>query len=96
MAAIATALGSPIVGIGGIYLAQPLRRFYDLREDCRAQMLYFANVGVPKTGESDDAFKDHQRTLRQLGTRMLAFANTRSIAVFVLELQGSSTRQRLD
>jgi hypothetical protein len=46
-----------------------------------------ANVRVPDTGP-DEALRAHQRALRELGTRMLAFADTRRIAAFIVRIQG--------
>lgn len=51
-------------------------------------MLYSANVRLPDTGESDAALREHQQALRRLGTRMSAFADTRTVAVFLIEAQG--------
>lgn len=89
MTAIATALVlAAIGGICAIFLAQPLKRFYDLCEECREQMLYSANVRVPDAGESDAALREYQQALRRLGARMSAFADTRRVAVFLVEAQG--------
>jgi hypothetical protein len=81
-------LAAALAGLAAIFLSQPLRRFYDLREECRDQMLYFANVRVPDAGESDAALREHQQVVRRLGTRMSAFADTRTVAAFVVKLQG--------
>ena len=89
MIAMATTLAAAaLVGLAAIFLAQPLRRFNDLREECREQMLYFANVRVPGAGESDAALREHQQALRRLGTRMSAFADTRTIAACAVKVQG--------
>jgi len=88
MTALSTALViAAIAGTAAIFIAQPLQRFYELREVCRQQMLNSANVRVPDTGP-DAALRAHQQSLRDLGTRMLAFADTRAIAVFVVKAQG--------
>jgi hypothetical protein len=71
MGPILTTLAAAAICSGAaLFLVQPLRRFYDLREECREQMLYFANVRLPDTGESDEALREHQRVVRRLGTRM--------------------------
>ena len=48
----------------------------------------FCKRALPDAGESDEALREHQRALRRLGTCMSAFADTRTIAVFVVETLG--------
>jgi hypothetical protein len=68
-------------------LGKPIRAFFDLRDQVRAQLLLLANVAPPKPRETvstsleirqyDMALKagrEAQRILRDLGSQMLAFS----------------------
>src|SRR5258708_14244432 len=68
---------------------KPIRAFFDLRDQVRAQLLLLANVAPPKPRETvstsleirqyDMALKagrEAQRILRDLGSRMLAFSES--------------------
>ena len=68
-------------------LGKPIRAFFDLRDQVRAQLLLLANVAPPKPRETistsleirqyDVALKagrEAQRILRDLGSQMLAFS----------------------
>src|SRR5260370_38639209 len=69
------------------FLGKPIRAFFELRDQARAQLLLLANVAPPKPRETistfleiqqyDMALKDGreaQRILRDLGSQMLAFS----------------------
>jgi hypothetical protein len=69
------------------FLGKPIRAFFDLRDQVRAQLLLLANVAPPKPRETistsleiqqyDMALKagrEAQRILRDLGSQMLAFS----------------------
>jgi hypothetical protein len=71
------------------FLGNPLRAFFDLRDQVRAQLLLLANVAPPKPRETistsleiqqyDVALKagrEAQRILRDLGSQMLAFSES--------------------
>jgi len=70
-------------------LGKPVRAFFDLRDQVRAQLLLLANVAAPKPRETistsleiqqyDVALKagrEAQRILRDLGSQMLAFSES--------------------
>jgi len=70
-------------------LGKPIRTFFDLRDQVRAQLLLLANVAPPKPRETistsleiqqyDVALKagrEAQRILRDLGSQMLAFSES--------------------
>src|SRR5260221_9449865 len=71
------------------FLGKPVRAFFDLRDQVRAQLLLLANVAPPKPRETistsleiqqyDVALKagrEAQRILRDLGSQMLAFSES--------------------
>ena len=71
------------------FLGKPIRAFFDLRDQVRAQLLLLANVAPPKPRETistsleiqqyDMALKagrEAQRILRDLGSQMLAFSES--------------------
>src|SRR6266446_7216611 len=71
------------------FLGKPVRAFFDLRDQVRAQLLLLANVAAPKPRETistsleiqqyDVALKagrEAQRILRDLGSQMLAFSES--------------------
>src|SRR5712672_1128149 len=71
------------------FLAKPIRAFFDLRDQVRAQLLLLANVAPPKPRETistsleirqyNVALKSRrevQRILRDLGSQMLAFSES--------------------
>jgi hypothetical protein len=71
------------------FLGKPVRAFFDLRDQVRAQLLLLANVAPPKPRETistsleiqqyDAALKagrEAQRILRDLGSQMLAFSES--------------------
>jgi hypothetical protein len=75
--------------IGLEFLGKPIRAFFDLRDQVRAQLLLLANVAPPKPRETistsleiqqyDVALKagrEAQRILRDLGSQMLAFSES--------------------
>jgi hypothetical protein len=70
-------------------LGNPVRAFFDLRDQVRAQLLLLANVAPPKPRETistsleiqqyDVALKagrEAQRILRDLGSQMIAFSES--------------------
>src|SRR5258708_2612260 len=72
------------------FLGKPVRAFFDLRDQVRAQLLLLANVAPPKRQETistslkiqqyDVALKagrEAQRILRALGPQMLAFRKSK-------------------
>jgi hypothetical protein len=74
-------------------LGKPIRAFFDLRDQVRAQLLLLANVAPPKPRETvstsleirqyDMALKagrEVQRILRDLGSQMLAFSESEMAA----------------
>src|SRR5713226_9619243 len=69
------------------FLGKPIRTFFDLRHQVRAQLLLLANVAPPKPRETIStsleiqqynvalkAGREAQRMLRDLGSQMLAFS----------------------
>src|SRR5258707_5742659 len=71
------------------FLGKPVRAFFDLRDQVRAQLLLLANVAPPKPRETistsleiqqyDVALKagrEAQRILRDLGSQMIAFSES--------------------
>src|SRR5256886_8414742 len=71
------------------FLGKPIRAFFELRDQVRAQLLLLANVAPPKPRETistsleiqqcDMALKagrEAQRILRDLGSQMLAFSES--------------------
>src|SRR5438876_8908555 len=71
------------------FLGKPIRAFFDLRDQVRAQLLLLTNVAPPKPRETistsleiqqyDMALKagrEAQRILRDLGSQMLAFSES--------------------
>ncbi|WP_420965320.1 hypothetical protein [Bradyrhizobium sp. B120] len=84
------------------FIGRPIRTFFDLRMEVRRQMLFLANVQteLPKpfvTLEDrsrkryDDivsARREKSRTLRELGARMLAYAEGERFAPLVLHKLG--------
>src|ERR1019366_9660241 len=70
------------------FLGKPVRAFFDLRDQVRAQLLLLANVAPPKPRETIStlleiqqydvalkAIRGAQRILRDLGSKLLAFPN---------------------
>ena len=67
-----------------LIIGQPIIRFFELRQDTREQMLYFANIPVPKEGaEINNRFEEAHDALRRLGAKMLAFSETKIAAPIV-------------
>jgi hypothetical protein len=74
------------------FVRTPFRQFFNLRSEIRHEMLRLANVSAPDPSwnaptYSEEALekllrpsREAQATLRSLGTRMIAFAETESIA----------------
>src|SRR5260370_18133637 len=71
------------------FLGKPVRAFFDLRDQVRAQLLLLANVAPPKPRETIStsleiqqynvalkAGREAQRILRDLGSQMLAFSES--------------------
>jgi hypothetical protein len=83
------------------FLGKPVRAFFDLRDQVRAQLLLLANVAPPKPRETisssleiqqyDVALKarrEAQRRLRDLGSQMLAFSENEIAACNGIALFG--------
>jgi len=80
------------------FVGRPIRNFLDLRRLVRHQMLFLANVPAPQpretcvTSEQIQRYdvdvrnvREAQRILRDLGSQMLAFAETETAACIAIE-----------
>ena len=88
------------------FVARPIRSFFDLRKEVRQQMLFLSNVvtDLPKpfvTIEDksrkrfDQLVEAKQRkrlVLRELGTKLLAYADGEPVAAFLLRKLGYDPR----
>ncbi len=82
------------------FIGRPIRAFFDLRQQVRQQMLFLANVSTPESGtfitieaqqeyERELAhFREMRRTVRELGSKMLAFGESERLANLVLNAIG--------
>ena len=91
---LVTAAGTGALGWFALeFLGRPIRAFFDLRLQVRQQLLFLANVALPKPREAvftsreiqeyDVALKsvrEAQRILRDLGSQMLAFGESEPAA----------------
>jgi hypothetical protein len=70
------------------FIGRPIRSFFDLRLQIRQQMLFLANVSVPEQelymtyerrqeyNQELVLFSEMRRTVRELGSKMLAFGES--------------------
>jgi hypothetical protein len=87
-------------GIGGIaswffvdFIARPIRHFRQMRAEIYERMQYYDNVrahepGAALEGIEGEKAEEAMKTLRQLGTRMQAFAATESTAMWLIQWRG--------
>jgi hypothetical protein len=93
-------LGGVLGALSTDFIRAPFRQFFTLRTEIRHEMLRLANVPPPDPSwthptyseEAVDRLRrpslDAQATLRNLGTRMMAFAETEYIATRCVRLFG--------
>jgi len=80
------------------FLLRPIRKFLDLRRSVRHQMLSLANVPAPQPRETCVTFgqiqqydtdlknvREAQRILRDLGSHMLAFGESETVACIAIK-----------
>ncbi|MEY9110378.1 hypothetical protein ABH999_006574 [Bradyrhizobium yuanmingense] len=92
------------------FVGRPIRSFFDLRKEVRQQLLFLANIQteLPKPfimledrsrktfDRMVEAKRIKGRTLRELGTKMLAFAEGEQLAEPVLRKLGYDPRSAGD
>jgi hypothetical protein len=82
------------------FIGRPIRSFFDLRLQVRQQMLFLANVSLPEKGtyitlEAQEQYdrevaqvREMRRTVRELGSKMLAFGESERWANIFLKAIG--------
>ena len=96
------AAGAVIAWVGLEFVGKPFRAFFDIKKDCLEVLTLYGNVGAREIHIHDDhhqpidprivaretRLQEAEAAFRKFGSRLQAFANTETLAVFALRRLG--------